>query len=76
MQQPASEQRRLLSTVMEKATWKQGALQTVLFEPFEILRRSNQESYRREREKAGESGSPVWTHLELLRPRSRRRSFR
>jgi hypothetical protein len=53
LQQPATEQRRLLTTVMEKATWKQGALQTVLFEPFEILRHSNQESYRREREKAG-----------------------
>jgi hypothetical protein len=24
-----------------------------LFEPFEVLRRSNQESYRKEREKAG-----------------------
>jgi hypothetical protein len=32
---------------------KYGALQTVLFEPFEILRHSNQESYRNEKEKTG-----------------------
>jgi hypothetical protein len=51
LQQPAAEQRRLLHTVMEKATWKDRALQTALFEPFEILRRSNQESYRKEKEK-------------------------
>ena len=53
LQQPASEQRRLLQTVLEKAAWKDGALQTALFEPFEILRHSNQESYRKEKEKAG-----------------------
>ena len=53
LQQPASEQRRLLQTVVEKAAWKDGALQTALFEPFEILRHSNQESYRKEKEKAG-----------------------
>jgi hypothetical protein len=38
LQQPACEQRRLLRTVVEKARWKDGTLQTVLFEPFEILR--------------------------------------
>ena len=53
LQQPASEQRRLLETVVEKAVWKDGALQTALFEPFEILRHSNQESYRKEKEKVG-----------------------
>ena len=53
LQQPGSEQRRLLQTVVEKAAWKDGALQTALFEPFEILRHSNQESYRKEKEKAG-----------------------
>jgi len=53
LQQPAFEQRRLLRTVVEKATWKEGALQTALFEPFEILRHSNQESYRKENEEVG-----------------------
>jgi hypothetical protein len=53
LQQPAVEQRRLLRSVVEKAAWKDGALQTNLFEPFEILRHSNRESYRKEREKAG-----------------------
>jgi len=53
LQQPAAEQRRLLQTVVEKAAWKGGILQTALFEPFEILRHSNQESYRKEKEKAG-----------------------
>ena len=53
LQQPAPEQRRLLQTVMEKASWKDGGLETALFEPFEILRHSNQESHRKEKEKAG-----------------------
>jgi len=53
LQQSACEQRRLLQTVVEKASWKDGSLQTSLFEPFEILRYSNQESYRNEKEKAG-----------------------
>jgi site-specific DNA recombinase len=53
LRQPAGEQRRLLQTVVEKAAWKSGTLQTALFEPFEILRHSNQESYRKENEKAG-----------------------
>ena len=43
----------MLQTVVEKAAWKDGALQTALFEPFEILRHSNRESYRKEKEKAG-----------------------
>ena len=53
LQQSAAEQRRLLQTVVEKATWKDGALQTALFEPFQILRHSNQESYRKEKENGG-----------------------
>jgi site-specific DNA recombinase len=53
MQQPGNEQRRLLQTVLEKASWKDGRLQTALFEPFEILRHSNQESYRKEKENHG-----------------------
>jgi len=40
LQQTASEQRRLLQTVMEKASWKDASLLTALFEPFEILRHS------------------------------------
>jgi hypothetical protein len=39
--------------VVEKAAWKNGALQAALFEPFKILRHSNQESYRKEKEKSG-----------------------
>jgi hypothetical protein len=38
---------------VEKAAWKHGALQTILFEPFEILRYSNQESSRKEKENGG-----------------------
>jgi len=53
LQQPAVEQRRLLQTVVQKAAWRDGRLQTALFEPFEILRHSNQESYRKEKENAG-----------------------
>jgi site-specific DNA recombinase len=53
LQQSAAEQRRLLQVVVEKAAWQDGQLRTTLFEPFEVLRRSNQESYRKEREKAG-----------------------
>jgi site-specific DNA recombinase len=53
LQQPAVEQRRLLQSVVEKAAWKNGALQTALFEPFEILRHSNQESSRKEKENRG-----------------------
>jgi hypothetical protein len=53
LQQPAVEQRRLLQMVVEKAAWKDRALQTALFEPFEILRHSNQESCRKEKEETG-----------------------
>jgi site-specific DNA recombinase len=53
LQKPAVEQRRLLHMVVQKAAWKDGTLQAALFEPFEILRHSNQESYRKEKEKAG-----------------------
>jgi DNA invertase Pin-like site-specific DNA recombinase len=53
LQQSAAEQRRLLQTVIEKATWKDGALQTSLFEPFQILRHSNRESRSKENQLAG-----------------------
>src|SRR5579862_6460820 len=50
---------------------RDGALQTALFEPFEILRHSNQESSRKEKEKAG-SGRQlgIW-----LPNRTRTRTF-
>ena len=53
LQQPAAEQRRLLQVVVQKAAWRDGALLTTLFEPFQILRHSNQESYRKEKESDG-----------------------
>jgi site-specific DNA recombinase len=53
LQQPATEQRRLLQMVVEKAAWQDGALRTTLFEPFEILRHSNHESSRKEKENGG-----------------------
>jgi hypothetical protein len=53
LQQPAAEQRRLLQVVFEKAAWQDGKLRTTLFEPFETLRHSNQESYRKEKENGG-----------------------
>jgi hypothetical protein len=53
LQQPAAGQRRLLQTVVGKAAWKGGTLQTALFEPFEMLSHSNQESDKEEKEKAG-----------------------
>ncbi|HEV8416255.1 MAG TPA: recombinase family protein [Bryobacteraceae bacterium] len=53
LKQPAHEQRHLLGVVMEKADWKDGTLRTTLFEPFEVLRRSNRESHRKENENAG-----------------------
>ena len=53
MQQSAEEQRRLLRGLIEEAVWQNGTLRTTLFEPFEILRRSNQESCRKEKEIAG-----------------------
>jgi site-specific DNA recombinase len=53
LEQPAAEQRRFLQVVVEKAAWQNGALRTTLFEPFEILRHSNQESYRKEKENSG-----------------------
>lgn len=53
LQQPATEQRRFLQVVVENAAWQHGVLRTSLFEPFEILRHSNQESSRKEREYVG-----------------------
>jgi site-specific DNA recombinase len=51
--QASVEQRRLLQVVLEKAAWQEGELRTSLFEPFEILRHSNQESSRKEKENDG-----------------------
>jgi site-specific DNA recombinase len=51
--QPPAEQRRLLQVVIEKADWRGGQLRTTLFEPFEILRHSNQESLTKEKDLAG-----------------------
>ena len=53
MRQSAEEQRRLLRGLIKNATWQDGTLRTALFEPFEVLRHSNQESYRKEKEIAG-----------------------
>src|SRR5262249_26877872 len=59
--QPAAEQRRLINVVVDKAAWQNGALQTTLFEPFEILRHSNRESLRKENENLGSSrASKIW----------------
>jgi site-specific DNA recombinase len=60
LRQPASEQRRLLQTVVEKAAWQDGTLRTTLLEPFEILRHSNRESLRKENENVGSE-----RHLEI-----------
>ncbi len=57
-QQTATEQRRLLGLIVKEAAWQGGELRTTLFEPFEILRRSNQESATKEREISG-SGQEI-----------------
>ena len=73
VEQPAAEQRRLLQVVVEKAAWKDGVLRTNLFEPFEILRHSNRESYRKENENAGSGRDlEVWLPRHLKRTRLRR----
>ena len=38
---------------LEEAAWKDGILRTTLFEPFEIMRHSNQESSRKEKDNGG-----------------------
>jgi hypothetical protein len=43
----------LLQVLIQRAAWKDGELHTKLFEPFEILRHSNQESNRKEKELGG-----------------------
>ena len=53
LEQPAAEQRRFLGMVVEKATWQDRELRTTLFEPFEILRRSNSESNRKQKQNGG-----------------------
>jgi hypothetical protein len=61
LQQPATEQRRLLNVVIQDASWKDRALRTTLFEPFEIMRYSNRESRRKENENAGSGrDSEIW----------------
>lgn len=61
LQQPASERRRLLQKVVATAVWKRGILQAALFEPFEILRHSNQETSRKEKQKVGSGCEPeIW----------------
>jgi hypothetical protein len=61
LEQPALEQRRLLQGIVEKAAWQDRRLRTTLFEPFEILRHSNQESNRKEKEIAGSGrDSAIW----------------
>ena len=52
-QQTATEQRRLLHVLIQRAAWQDGALETTLFEPFQILRHSNQASIRKERQISG-----------------------
>ena len=42
--QPPAEQRRLLKTLVEKAAWKDGELETTLRNPFQKLRLSNRAS--------------------------------
>jgi hypothetical protein len=64
LEQPAAEQRRFLGTVVEKATWRDRELRTTLFEPFEILRRSNSESNRKQKENGGSM-----TEMEVWLPR-------
>src|SRR5688572_10201672 len=71
--QEEGEQRKLLSIVLKGASWKDGKLQTTLFEPFELVRGSNNlssimsVSYRR-KITIIKIGSPSRTHIE---PRAR-----
>jgi hypothetical protein len=56
------------SSFRQVAPWKDAALQTTLFEPFEILRHSNQESRRKENENAGSGrDSGIWGSSSLTR---------
>jgi hypothetical protein len=60
-QQTSSEQRRLLQLLIQNAAWQDGKLRTTLFEPFEMLRHSNQESGRNEKENSGSGlNSEIW----------------
>ena len=52
-QQTSSEQRRLLHLLVKNASWQDGKLRTTLFEPFAILRHSNLESSRKDKELSG-----------------------
>jgi hypothetical protein len=47
--------------LVKQAIWQDGALRTTLFEPFEVLRHSNQESHKREKEFGGSGGDiEIW----------------
>lgn len=60
-QQSSSEQRRLLQVLIKNAAWQNGKLRTTLFEPFEVLRHSNLESSRKEKEISGSGrNSEIW----------------
>ena len=60
-QQNPSEQRQFLQLLIKEAAWKDRKLETSLFEPFEILRRSNRESNRKESEISGAGcDSEIW----------------
>ncbi len=74
LQQSAAEQRRLLRVVFEKAVWQDGALRTTLFEPFEILRHSNRESYRKQKE-AGGSMTDIWLPKTYTDPKLEMENF-
>jgi site-specific DNA recombinase len=61
LQQPANEQRRLLRTLIKDVDWKDGALRATLLEPFDVLRHSNSESLRKEKELKGSmTDTEVW----------------
>jgi hypothetical protein len=60
LEQAPSEKRRLLQAVSKKPLGKAKSC-AALFEPFEILRRSNRESFRKEKENAGSRCvSEIW----------------
>jgi len=63
----------LFQPVVEKVAWQDKTLRTTLFEPFEMLRHSNRESYRKENENA-RSGRDleIWLRRKHRRTRLRR----
>jgi hypothetical protein len=66
----------LLQTVVKMASWKDGILQRCLFEPFEILRHSNWESSRKEKENDGSGrDSGVWLPKTNPNPKCQMENF-